>query len=156
MFYKIGWKFCKIHRKTPVLESCFNKVAGLNRLHHKRFSMIFAKLLRTLYNETAFTIKIGYSQSKSKEFKSVQRRSKAFKSSRWQMFYKIGWKFCKIHRKTPVLESCFNKVAGLNRLHHKRFSMIFAKLLRTLYNETAFTIKIGYSQSKSTILHQIR
>ena len=60
-----------------MLESYFNKVASLNRLHHKRFSMIFAKLLRTFYNETAFTIKIGYSQSKSKAFKSVQRRLKA-------------------------------------------------------------------------------
>ena len=39
--------------------------------------------------------------------------SKAFKSSRSQMFYKIGenWKFCNIHRKTTMLESLLNKVA---------------------------------------------
>ena len=50
-------KFCKIHRKTPVLESRFSKVVGLKRLHHKCFSMIFAKLLRTTYNKTPCTIK---------------------------------------------------------------------------------------------------
>ena len=26
---RCSWKFCKFHRKTPVLESVFNKVAGL-------------------------------------------------------------------------------------------------------------------------------
>ena len=39
------WKFCKIHRRTPVLEPLFYKVAGLQRLHHKFISMIFTKLL---------------------------------------------------------------------------------------------------------------
>ena len=48
-----------IHRKTPVLESLLNKVAGLNRLHHKYLSMIFAKPLRTPYNKTPCTIKIA-------------------------------------------------------------------------------------------------
>ena len=28
-----SWKFCKIHRKTPVLEQLFNKVAGIKRVH---------------------------------------------------------------------------------------------------------------------------
>ena len=53
-------KFFKIHRKTLVLESIFNKVAGLKGLHHKGFSMIFAKLLTTPYNKTPYTIKIVY------------------------------------------------------------------------------------------------
>ena len=46
-----AWKF---HRKTPVLESIFNKVAGLwacnfikKKLQHRCFPMKFAKLLRT-------------------------------------------------------------------------------------------------------------
>ena len=34
---KCSWKFCKIHGKTPVLESLFNKVAGLKRLHPSVF-----------------------------------------------------------------------------------------------------------------------
>ena len=52
-------KFCKIHRKTPVLESLFNKAADLNRLHHNYLSVIFAKLLKTPYNKTPCTIKIA-------------------------------------------------------------------------------------------------
>ena len=50
-------KFHKIHRKTSVLESDFNKVAASSclqncsfikkRLHHRRFSVNIAKLLRT-------------------------------------------------------------------------------------------------------------
>ena len=30
-------KFCKIHKKTPVL--LFNEVAGIKRVHHKCFPM---------------------------------------------------------------------------------------------------------------------
>ena len=62
MFYKIGAleNFCKIDRKTPVLKSLF-KVAGLKRLHHKYFSKIFAKHLRTPDNKSPYTIK-NYSQ----------------------------------------------------------------------------------------------
>ena len=43
-------------------------------------------------------------------------KSQAFRSSRLQMFYKIrrcSWKFCKIHRKIPMLDSVFNKVANV-------------------------------------------
>ena len=49
--------------------------------------------------------------------------SKAFRSSLSQMFYQIGVleNFCKIHRKTSVLESLFNKIAGLKKMHHKFF-----------------------------------
>ena len=47
-------KFCKIPRKKPVMKSLFNKVAGLKRLRHKCFSMIFAKLLRTPYKKTSY------------------------------------------------------------------------------------------------------
>ena len=31
------WKICKIHRKTSVLDSLYNKVESLKRLHHKCF-----------------------------------------------------------------------------------------------------------------------
>ena len=44
-----------------------------------------------------------------------------------------------------ILEkSLLNKVAGLTRPHHKCFSMIFEKGLRTPYNKTPYTIKIAY------------
>ena len=47
-------KFCKFHRKTPVIESLFSKVVGLKdcnftkkRLQHRCFPVKFAKFLRT-------------------------------------------------------------------------------------------------------------
>ena len=54
MSFKIGvTKMYKFHRKTPVLESLFNKVAGRQawnfikkRLQHWRFPVKFAKFLR--------------------------------------------------------------------------------------------------------------
>ena len=64
-------------------------------------------------------------------------------------------KFCKIYRKTPVLESLFNKVAGLKRLRHMYLSMIFAKLLRTSYNKTPCTLKIAMA-NLSQLLYQIK
>ena len=51
-----SWKFHKIHRKTPVPETFFNKVAGLRpatllkkRLWHRCFPVNFAKFLRTIF-----------------------------------------------------------------------------------------------------------
>ena len=66
------------------------------------------------------------------------------RSSRSQMFFKIGsQKFYKFHRKTPVLESLFNKGAGLsasrscnpikNRLQYSSFSVNVLKFSRTLF-----------------------
>ena len=69
---------------------------------------------------------------------------------------KCSWKFCRIHEKTLVLESFFNKVAGLKRPQHKCFPMIFAKFSRAPYNKTPYTIKIANGLSKSTILYQIK
>ena len=53
---KYSQKFRKFHRKTPVLEFLFNKVAGpkacnfiKNFFHHRYFPMKFAKFLRTAY-----------------------------------------------------------------------------------------------------------
>ena len=36
-----SWKFYKIHRKTPMLESLFNKFAGMKNVHHNCFPMCF-------------------------------------------------------------------------------------------------------------------
>ena len=51
---KCSRKFRKIHRKTPVPESLFQKIASLRlatllkkRLWHRRFSLSFAKFSRT-------------------------------------------------------------------------------------------------------------
>ena len=47
-------KFRKFHKKIPVLEFLFNKVAGLStfiekRLHHSCFPVKFAKVLKTFF-----------------------------------------------------------------------------------------------------------
>ena len=49
------WKFRNIHRKTPVLESVFNRLAGFKtcnflkkRLRHRCFPVDIAKFLKTL------------------------------------------------------------------------------------------------------------
>ena len=64
------------------------------------------------------------------------------RSSRPEVFCKIGVlrNFAKIHKKAPVPESLFNKVAGLRpatlskkRIWHRCFSVNFAKFLRTLF-----------------------
>ena len=62
MFYKIGVleNFAKFTGKAFILESLFNKVARLKRLHHKRFPRIFVKFSGTPYNETPYTTKIAY------------------------------------------------------------------------------------------------
>ena len=51
---RCSWKICKVHRKAPVLESLFYKVASLqacnvtkNRLLHKCFHVKFEKFWRT-------------------------------------------------------------------------------------------------------------
>ena len=60
VFYKkSSYKFCKIYRKTPLLESLFHNVAGLRpatslkkRLQHNCFHKNFPKFLRTLFYRT--------------------------------------------------------------------------------------------------------
>ena len=63
-----------------------------------------------------------------------------FRSSFSQVFFKLGVskKFHNIHRKAPVSESLFDKVAGLKaynfnkkRLQHRCFPVKLAKVLRT-------------------------
>ena len=56
-----SWKFRKFHRKTPLLESVFKKVADpqacnfvKKRLHHRCYLVKSAKFLRTLYYRTFF------------------------------------------------------------------------------------------------------
>ena len=51
------------------------------------------------------------------------------RSSRLQVFYKIGY-ICKFHRKTPVLEHLFHKVAGRRPSIHRCFPMNLESFLR--------------------------
>ena len=57
-------------------------------------------------------------------------------SNHSQMFFKIGVIkiFCKIHRKTPVLESLFDKVAGLKACSFILRTPFYRTLLVTAYD----------------------
>ena len=53
----VFWNICNIHRKTPVLESLFNKAAGLEacksikrKLQRRYFPVNITKLLRTAFS----------------------------------------------------------------------------------------------------------
>ena len=67
------------------------------------------------------------------------------RNSRSQMFFRIGvLKNCSnVYRKTPLLDSLFNKIAGLQtynlikkKLQHKCFSVNIAKLYDRLFHRT--------------------
>ena len=67
------------------------------------------------------------------------------RSTRLQVFFKIGVikSFHKFHMKTPLLESLFHTVAGLQacifiktRLQHRRFPVKSPKFLRTPFYRT--------------------
>ena len=106
---------CLVTKKSPI--SLPYRKLSLNKNVQKRNKIVFIRFFQ-------ISILQGYDRTLS------------------QMFYKIGAleNFCKIDRKTPVLKSLF-KVAGLKRLHHKCFSKIFAKHLRTPDNKSPYTIK---------------
>ena len=85
---------------------------------HKKFSLICIGV--TTFSHTGYAIN--------------------FRHQRPEVFYKKSWsrKFKNINRKTPVLESLFNKVADLQicnfikkRLKHRCFPVNTAKFLRT-------------------------
>ena len=68
--------------------------------------------------------------------------STLFRGSRSQIFFKLGIfkNFRIIHRKTPVLESLFNKGVDLNarnlikkRLQHRHFPVNIEKFSRTAF-----------------------
>ena len=45
---RCSWRFCRIHRETPVLESLFNKVAGL-------YTQVFIYEFCEIFKNTSFT-----------------------------------------------------------------------------------------------------
>ena len=81
-----------------------------------------------------FTIKDKFLPVKKKQKTKQQKKRKEKKNKKM-----YSYKFRKIHRKTPVPESLFNKVAGLRpcrpllkkRFWHRCFPVDFAKFLRT-------------------------
>ena len=114
-------KVRKYHRKMPALESVFNKVGGIRtcnfitkELQYRCFPVKFAKFLRISILKNIYKGLLLYFHYDSIIIFSIITFT-AIRNSRLQMFDKIGVlkKFCKFLRKTPMLESLFNKVADL-------------------------------------------
>ena len=87
--------------------------------------------------------------------------SNFLRSSRSQIFCKIGVlkKLHKIHRKTPLLESVFNKVAGLKawnfikkRLQQDIFLWILHKFSKSLFTEHLQLILLADSSVPTKVL----
>ena len=141
-------KVCKYHRKIPVLEPVFDKVAGLGacnvftkKLQHRCFPVKFAKLLRIpILNSICerLLLYLHYNSHHHFHFHHFHHHQKqAFADI---LHNRCSEKFCKFHRKAPALESLFNKVADLKpatlnerRLQHRCFYVKFAKFLRTSF-----------------------
>ena len=85
--------------------TCLNK----QNVVLKRFYNIFSTT-RIWYLITSWVFTGSKKKKKKKHFADVLQRI-------------CRWKFCKIHRKTPVLESLFNKIAVIKTVHHKCFHM---------------------------------
>ena len=74
-------------------------------------------------------IKMNMKMEDSKFFKFLLRRSHHGCSIKKIVLKKSG----NFHRKTPVLESLFNKVEGLQKPQHMCFPMNIAKFLKTSF-----------------------
>ena len=74
-------------------------------------------------------------QSISNKVLALHLAYEKFRSSRSEVLCKKDGKFCKIHRKTTVPESLFNRTATLlkKKLWRKCFPVNVAKFLRTLF-----------------------
>ena len=116
MFFKIkcSSKFHKFHRKTPVLESHFKKVAGLKacnfikkRLQHRCFPVRFEKFLRTpFFTENLWWLLLITNWSLRISKDSTHRRCSVKKGDLRN--------FAKFAGKHLCQSLFFNKVAGLS------------------------------------------
>ena len=114
-------KVRKYHRKLPVLESVFNKVAGVRacnfitkKLQHSCFPAKFAKFLRipVLKNICKrLLLYLHYNSHHHFHFHHFHYHQKQPFADVIQN--RCSQKFRKFHRKTPALKSLFNKVADL-------------------------------------------
>ena len=127
--------------KKGVLKS-FTKFTGehlrqilfLTTLSKKRLAQVFSCEFCEISKNTIFTEQLRATASFSLESRRFNERSSHQRCSVKKVFLVI----LKLYRETPVLESLFNKVAGLRaccfikkRLQHICLSVKFAKFLRT-------------------------
>ena len=102
-----------------LIDIVFDKLFTRNRNNIDLFNIQYQILRDVLKNRSSILLKEGLQNQSS------------------QIFFKIGG-LKNFHRKTPVLESLFNKFSDLQaccfikkRFHHKCFPVKFAKFLRT-------------------------
>ena len=90
----------------------------------------------------------------------IDKNKSFIKKQPLQRFCKKGVlkKFHKIHLKTPVSESLFNRVSGLRpasllkkRLQHRCFQVNFAKFLRTPFLQNTSVISLTVSFHKEVL-----
>ena len=106
-----SWKFRNIHRETPLLDSLFNNVVGLqacnfikNRLRHRRFPMNNAKFLRTLFLTELLWTRRELLQNSFWDFKGI---------SCSQMFFKYVLLNILQYLQENICVGVFKKVAEL-------------------------------------------
>ena len=90
----------------------------------------------------------------------IDKNKSFIKKQPLQRFCKKGVlkKFHKIHLKTPVSESLFNRLSGLRpasllkkRLQHRCFQVNFAKFLRTPFLHNTSVISLSFISQRSFI-----
>ena len=118
---KSSLKVRKYHRKIPVLETVFSKVAGFKacnfitkKVQHRCFPVKFAKFLRIPILKNIcerLLLYLHYNSHHHFNFHHVHYHQKQPLAGVLQN--RCSGKFCLCHRETPVLESLFNKVADL-------------------------------------------
>ena len=107
MFYEKSCSQKQENRKTPVLESLFNKVAGLR---HRCFPVNFVNILKTpfLQNTSGRLLLVVICFAHLVFLKLLIVLEESLES----LNKSCSIKFCKFHRKRPVMESFFMKIAG--------------------------------------------
>ena len=79
------------------------------------FTALYEKYVQKSYQVRKISYSLTVKPTSSVQDTITKKNHSNNRSSRLQMFFKIDVlrKFCRFHRKTPVLESLFNNVAGL-------------------------------------------
>ena len=100
--------------------------------HYAKWSILIANIYKVLANY-------------------FKRQKQPFADDYQNKIVRFSWRFCYIHRKTPVLESLFNNTAGLEvcnfikkRLQHRGFPVKMANLRTALEHLWWLLLKRSY------------
>ena len=113
------WKFCKFHRKTPVLESLFNK-HFYKRLQHRFSAAKFVKFVRTPFLTEHLQCMFLWREDFLNKEKILKqgwiKRHLPFQDVLYHLYFSTGFRPATLLKK---------------RLWHRCFPLNFAKFLRT-------------------------